>query len=227
MNRNGDISFSNDDIGLLQFCAEADLPRSEGDYDHLGARSLLRGNDLATCHRTVEDADCGLDSRPEADARYGGAAEYRCGTHDAFLCAPRRSEDFGTCESPQMGVLHLPEVLPGFAGFPSAVQRSGDDHLPASRRIVPGSGMGACRSAAGLDAGIHLWFEMALAGATNPLGTAFSGRGAARIDGHHRYGEWQDCGGRIQQFRCPLASRRYRHRHRRNGDRMGNLQLSN
>lgn len=72
-----------------------------------------------------------------------------------------------------MGVLHLPEVLPGFAGFPSAVQRSGDDHLPASRRIVPGSGMGACRSAAGLDAGIHLWFEMALAGATNPLGTAF------------------------------------------------------
>ena len=55
----------------------------------------------------------------------------------------------------------------------------------------------------------------------------FSGRGAARIDGHHRYGEWQDCGGRIQQFRCPLASRRYRHRHRRNGDRMGNLQLSN
>lgn len=144
-----------------------------------------------------------------------------------FLCAPRRSEDFGTCESPQMGVLHLPEVLPGFAGFPSAVQRSGDDHLPASRRIVPGSGMGACRSAAGLDAGIHLWFEMALAGATNPLGTAFSGRGAARIDGHHRYGEWQDCGGRIQQFRCPLASRRYRHRHRRNGDRMGNLQLSN
>ena len=78
-----------------------------------------------------------------------------------------------------------------------------------------------------LDAGIHLWFEMALAGATNPLGTAFSGRGAARIDGHHRYGEWQDCGGRIQQFRCPLASRRYRHRHRRNGDRMGNLQLSN
>ena len=157
----------------------------------------------------------------------GGAAEYRCGTHDAFLCAPRRSEDFGTCESPQMGVLHLPEVLPGFAGFPSAFQCSGDDHLPASRRIVPGSGMGACRSAAGLDAGIHLWFEMALAGATNPLGTAFSGRGAARIDGHHRYGEWQDCGGRIQQFRCPLASRRYRHRHRRNGDRMGNLQLSN
>lgn len=47
---------------------------------------------------------------------------------------------------------------------------------------------------------IHLRFEMALAGATNPLGTAFSGRGAARIDGHHRYGEWQDCGGRIQQF---------------------------
>ena len=62
---------------MLQFCAEADLPRSEGDYDHLGARSLLRGNDLAIRHRTVEDADCGLDSRPEADARYGGAAEYR------------------------------------------------------------------------------------------------------------------------------------------------------
>ena len=51
-----------------------------------------------------------------------------------------------------------------------------------------------------LTLGIHLRFEMALAGATNPLGTAFSGRGAARIDGHHRYGEWQDCGGRIQQF---------------------------
>ena len=27
--------------------------------------------------------------------------------------------------------------------------------------------------------------------------------------------------------RQPLASRRYRHRHRRNGDRMGNLQLAN
>ena len=183
---------------MLQFCAEADLPRSEGDYDHLGARSLLRGNDLAIRHRAVEDADCGLDSRPEADARYGGAAEYRRGTYDAFLCAPRRSEDFGTCESPQMGVLHLPEVLPGFAGFPSAVQCSGDDHLPASRRIVPGSGMGACRSTAGLDSGIHLRFEMALAGATNPLGTALPGRGAARIDGHHRYGEWQDSRSRIQ-----------------------------
>lgn len=97
-----------------------------------------------------------------------------------------------------MGVLHLPEVLPGSAGFPSAVQCSGDDHLPASRRIVPGSGMGACRSAAGLDTSIHLRFEMALAGATNPLGTALPGRGAARIDGHHRYGEWQDCRGRIQ-----------------------------
>jgi len=129
--------------------------------------------------------------------------------------------------SPQMGVLHLPEVLPGFAGFPSAVQRSGDDHLPAPRRIVPGSGMGACRSAVGLDAGIHLRFEMALAGAPNPLGTAFPGRGAARIDGHHRYGEWQDSRGRIQQFRCPLASGRHRHRHRRNGNRMGSLQLSN
>lgn len=163
LKKSGDISFSNDDIGLLQFCAEADLPRSEGDYDHLGARSLLRGNDLAIRHRAVEDADCGLDSRPEADARYGGAAEYRRGTHDAFLCAPRRSEDFRTCESPQMGVLHLPEVFPGFAGFPSAVQCSGDDHLPASRRIVPGSGMGACRSAVGLDAGIHLRFEMAFA----------------------------------------------------------------
>ncbi len=91
----------------------------------------------------------------------------------------------------------------------------------------PGSGMGACRSTAGLDSGIYLRFEMALAGATNPLGTAFPGRGAARIDGHHRYGEWQDSRGRIQQFRCPLASRRHRHRHRRNGDRMGNLQLSN
>lgn len=43
LSRNGDISFSNDDIGLLQFCAEADLPRSEGDYDHLGARSLFVG----------------------------------------------------------------------------------------------------------------------------------------------------------------------------------------
>ena len=83
--------------------------------------------------------------------------------------------------------------------------------------------MGACRSAVGLDTGIHLRFEMALAGATNPLGTAFPGRGAARIDGHHRYGEWQDSGGRLQQFRCPLASRRHRHRHRRNGDRMGLL----
>ena len=198
MNRNGDISFSNDDIGLLQFCAEADLPRSEGDYDHLGARSLLRGNDLATCHRAVEDADCGLDSRPEADARYGGAAEYRRGTHDAFLCAPRRSEDFGTCESPQMGVLHLPEVLPGFAGFPSVIQRSGDDHFPASRRIVPGGSLGACGSAAGLDSSIHLRFEMALAGATYPLGTAFPGRGAARIDGHHRHGEWTHGSGRHQ-----------------------------
>ena len=77
LKKSGDISFSNDDIGLLQFCAEADLPRSEGDYNHLGARSLFRGNDLAIRHRAVEDADCGLDSRPEADARYGGAAEYR------------------------------------------------------------------------------------------------------------------------------------------------------
>ena len=126
-----------------------------------------------------------------------------------------------------MGVRHLPEVLPGFAGFPSAVQRFGDDHLPASWRIVLGSGMGACRSAAGLDTGIPLRFEMALAGATNPLGTAFPGRGAARIDGHHRYCEWQDSRGRLQQFRCPLASRRHRDRHRRNGNRMGSLQLSN
>ena len=212
---------------MLQFRAEADFPRSEGDYDSLGARSLLCGNDLATCHRAVEDADCGLDSRPEADARYGGAAEHRRGTYDAFLCAPRRSEDFGTCEPPQMDVLHLTEVLPGFTGFPSAVQCSGDDHLPASRRIVPGSGMGACRSTAGFDSGIHLRFEMALAGATNSLGTALPGRGATRIDGHHRYGEWQDSRSRIQQFRCPLASGRHRHRHRRNGDRMGNLQLSN
>ena len=126
-----------------------------------------------------------------------------------------------------MDVLHLPEVLPGIAVFPSAVQRSSDDHLPASRCIVPGGSLGACRSAAGLDSGIHLWFEMALAGATNPLGTALPGRGAARIDGHHWYGEWQDSRGRIQQFRCPLASRRHRHRHRGNGNRMGNLQLSN
>ena len=150
-------------------------------------------------------------------------AEYRRGTHDAFLCASRRSEDFGTCEPPQMDVLHLPEVLPGFAGFPSAVQCSGDDHLPASRRIVPGGGMGACGSTAALDSGIHLRFEMAFAGATNPLGTALPGRGAARIDGHHRYGEWQDSRGRIQQFRCPLAFRRHRHRHRGNGYRMGLL----
>ena len=47
-----------------------------GDVLELLRSSLLRGNDLATCHRAVEDADCGLDSRPEADARYGGAAEY-------------------------------------------------------------------------------------------------------------------------------------------------------
>ena len=124
---------------------------------------------------------------------------------------------------PQMGVLHLPEVLPGFAGFPSAVQCSGDDHLPASWRIVPGGGMGACGSTAALDTGIHLRFEMAFAGATNPLGTALPGRGATRIDGHHRYGEWQDSRGRIQQFRCPLAFRRHRHRHRGNGYRMGLL----
>lgn len=54
LKKSGDISFSNDDIGLLQFCAEADLPRSEGDYDHLGARSLFRGNDLAIRHRAVK-----------------------------------------------------------------------------------------------------------------------------------------------------------------------------
>jgi len=122
-----------------------------------------------------------------------------------------------------MGVLHLPEVFPGFAGFPSAVQCSGDDHLPASRRIVPGGSLGACRSAAGLDTGIHLRFEMAFAGETNPLGTALSGRGVARTDGHHRYGEWQDSGSRIQQFRCPFASWGHRHRHRRNGNRVGLL----
>ena len=34
----------------FSFCAEADLPRSEGDYDHLGARSLFRRNDLAIRH---------------------------------------------------------------------------------------------------------------------------------------------------------------------------------
>ena len=31
-----------------------------------------------------------------------------------------------------MDVLHLPEVLPRVAGFPSAVQCSGDDHFPTS-----------------------------------------------------------------------------------------------
>ena len=97
-----------------------------------------------------------------------------------------------------MGVLHLPEVFPGVAGFPCAVQCAGDDHLPGSVRLVPGSSMGAFCIAACLDLGILLWFDIALAGATNPLVTAFSGRGAARIDGHHRYGEWQDCRGRLQ-----------------------------
>ena len=54
-----------------------------------------------------------------------------------------------------MDVLHIPEVFPWDVDIPCAVQRSGDDYLYASWRIVPGCSMGSCRSAAGLDAGIH------------------------------------------------------------------------
>lgn len=211
---------------MLQFCAEADLPRSEGDYDHLGARSLLRGNDLATCHRAVEDADCGLiaDRKLMLDMAVLLSIDVAL---TMLFCV--HHVDLKTSEhvSRRKWVFFIfLKYFPGLLVFP-VLFSVGDDHLPASRRIVPGGSLGACGSAAGFDSGIHLWFEMALTGATYPLGTAFPGRGAARIDGHHRYGEWQDSGGRLQQFRCPLASWRYRHRHRRNGNRMGNLQLSN
>ena len=226
MNRNGDISFSNDDIGCFSFVLKQTF---HGVKEIMIISVLVAFFVGMTWPLAIEQSKTQIaawiaDQKLMLDMAVLLSIDVAL---TMLFCVHHVDlKDFGTCESPQMGV-RPSEVLPGFAGFPSAFQCSGDDHLPASRRIVPGSGTGACRSAAGLDAGIHLWFEMALAGATNPLGTAFSGRGAARIDGHHRYGEWQDCGGRIQQFRCPLASRRYRHRHRRNGDRMGNLQLSN
>ena len=59
MNRNGDISFSNDDIGLLQFCAEADLPRSEGCLlytSHIERSLLIHGiAELQTRHLLGEE----------------------------------------------------------------------------------------------------------------------------------------------------------------------------
>ena len=154
-------------------------------------------------------------------------------TMQFFLCAPRKHpDDFGTCESPQNGCSSSSWSTSWFAGFPSAFQCSGgDDHLPALRIRSQVVAWVLAVVLLVLNAGYSPMRLRWLCPATRPirLELASSGRGAARIDGHHRYGVWQklllvaglhsfDALSLLGATAIVIVGI---------GDRIGNLQLSN
>lgn len=212
---------------MLQFCAEADLPRSEGDYDHLGARSLFVGMTwpLAIEQSKMQIAAWIADQKLMLDMAVLLSIDVAL---TMLFCV--HHVDLKTSEhvSRRKWVFFIfLKYFPGLLVFPVLFSV-----LVMTIFLLPGVSFQVVAWVLAVvllvltpvfTYGLRwllperpirlelLFLVEVLLGLMGIIGTV---NGRTAVAG-------------FNSFDAPLASRRYRHRHRRNGDRMGNLQLSN